>query len=67
MAEVVFHLRRKHLDWDSALIASVRDRITETFEVGQVVDYAISPTERVKDVNDWHVHAADLACGTDIL
>lgn len=67
MAEVVFHLRRNHLDWDGARITSVRDRITETFEVGRVVDYAVSPAEGVKDINDWHVHAAALACGADIL
>ncbi len=67
MAEVVYHLRRKHPDWDGTQIATVRDRLTSSFEVGRVTDYTVSPSDAVTDPDDLHVHAAALACDADIL
>lgn len=67
LAEVVYHLRRNHLDWDGGRISAIRDRLTEVFEIGRVADYTVVPVPGFPDPNDLHVHSAAIACGADIL
>jgi predicted nucleic acid-binding protein len=62
LAEVIYHLRRDHPDWDGARISSVRDKIARTFEVGRVVDFVVDGSYQGTDPHDAHVHAAAIAC-----
>lgn len=39
LAEVAYHLRRRHPLWSGRKIATFRDRIAGTFEVGRVTDF----------------------------
>lgn len=41
LAEVLYHLRRKHPDWDGNRITGIRDRSAGTFEVGRVADFTV--------------------------
>lgn len=67
LAEVLYHLRRKHPDWDGSRITGIRDRLADTFEVRRVTDFAVGPDYKGRDVLDAHVHAAAIACEADIL
>lgn len=67
LGELVYHLRRKHPDWDGGKISTIRDRIAGTFEIGRVKDFEIQALDGVVDPHDRHVHGAALACGADIL
>ena len=67
LAEVLYHLRRKHPDWDGGRITGIRDRIAGTFEVGRVDDFQVGDDYKGKDAFDAHVHAAAVACRADIL
>ena len=67
LAEVLYHLRREHPDWDGGRITRVRELIAGTFENGRVEDFAIGEDYGGKDGLDAHVHAAAVACGADIL
>lgn len=67
LAEVLYHLRRTHPEWDGARITRVRDLIADTFENGRVDDFVIGSDYKGKDGLDAHVHAAAVACGADIL
>lgn len=67
LAEVLYHLRRKHPDWDGGRITGIRDRIARTFEVGRVDDFHVGDDYMGKDAFDAHVHAAAVACRADIL
>lgn len=67
LAEVLYHLRRKHPDWEGRRIASVRDLIAGTFEVGRIDDFWIGDDYKGKDAFDAHVHAAAVACRADIM
>lgn len=67
LAEVLYHLRKRHPDWGGSRITGIRDRIAETFEVGRVDDFEIGDDYKGKDAFDAHVHAAAVACRADIL
>ncbi len=67
LAEVLYHLRRTHPEWDGSRITGVRDLIAGTFENGRVDDFVIGGDYRGKDGLDAHVHASAVACGADIL
>ncbi|MFT4225599.1 MAG: PIN domain-containing protein [Micropruina sp.] len=67
LAEVIYHLRRKHPDWPGGRLSAIRDRIAEVFEVGRVADFPIDKNWAGVDQNDRHVHSAARACQADIL
>lgn len=67
LAEVLYHLRRKHPDWDGNRITGIRDRIAGTFEVGRVADFTVGTDYKGNDARDAHVHAAAVSCHADIL
>lgn len=67
LAEVIYHLRRRHPEWSGSRIAAIRDRIAGTFEAGRVTDFEIDATWSGNDPNDSHVHSAAAGCGADIL
>lgn len=67
LAEVLYHLRRRHPDWDGGRITGIRDRIARTFEVGRVDNFQLCDDYLGKDPFDAHVHAAALACQADLL
>ena len=67
LAELIYHLRRTHPDWAGSRITTVRDRLSETFEAGRVVEFDIDGTYRGTDPRDAHVHAAAVACRADVL
>ena len=67
LAEVLYHLRREHPDWEGGRISTIRDRLAGTFEVGRVSDFPADAGYQGKDPFDAHVHAAAVACGADIL
>lgn len=66
MAELLYHLRKGHPEWDGGRIAAVRDQICGTFETGRVRDYP-GTSASVRDPDDAHVAAAAVACGADML
>lgn len=51
LAELLYHLRRKHPDWPGSRTRAIRD--------------LLSPTYRGRDPHDAHVHAAAVACRAD--
>lgn len=67
LAEVIYHLRKKHPQWTGKRITDIRDRLARTFEVGRVDDFVVPDDFRGPDVGDGHVHAAAIACGADML
>jgi len=67
LAEVLYHLRKKHPHWHGERITGIRDQLARTFEAGRVAAFEIDPTYRGRDAGDAHVHAATLACGADVL
>lgn len=67
LAEVASHLRRRHPLWSGRKIATFRDRIAGTFEVGRVTDFEVAAVDSVTDEHDLHVHAAAVSCSTDIV
>lgn len=67
LAELVYHLRRKHPEWDGQRISSIRDRLTGVFETGRVAAFPARSAGEVRDADDLHVHAAAVACRADIL
>lgn len=67
LTEAMYHLRRKNPHWSGERTARIRERITETFADGRVVDFQIDGTFQGRDPHDAHVHAAAVASGADIL
>lgn len=67
MAELLYHLRRKHPEWSGGKLANVHDQICGTFETGRVADYEIGSDLAVRDPEDAHVAAAARACGADVI
>lgn len=67
LAELLYHLRREHPDWDGSRITRIRDRLAATFEAGRVEDYVVDGSYAGGDPHDAHVHAAALACRADVL
>lgn len=67
LAEVVYHLRKNHPEWDGGKLSNLRDRIAQTFEVGRVTDYSVDGSYQGNDPHDAHVHAAAVACQADYL
>lgn len=67
LAEVAYHLRRRHPLWSGRKIATLRDRIAGTFEVGRVTDFEVVAVDGVTDEHDLHVHAAAVSCAADIV
>ncbi|MFT3861463.1 PIN domain-containing protein [Micropruina sp.] len=67
LAEVLYHLRRKHPEWAGSRITGIRDRLAATFEVGRVDDFTLGDDYKGGDPFDAHVHAAAVACRSDIL
>lgn len=67
LAEVVYHLRKNHPDWDGRRITGIRDRLAGTFELGRVDHYTIDPSYGGPDPHDAHVHAAALSGRADYL
>lgn len=67
LAELIYHLRREHPDWDGHRITTIRDRLAGTFEAGRLEDFAVDGTYAGRDPRDAHIHAAAVACGADVL
>lgn len=67
LAEVIYHLRRDHPEWDGARLTTIHDKIAATFEVGRITDYAVDGRFTGSDRNDAHVDAAARAADADIL
>lgn len=67
LAEAIYHLRRKHPEWEGGKITRIRDLIARTFEGGRVDDFVIDGTFAGRDGDDRHVHAAAVACSADIV
>jgi len=67
LAELLYHLRREHADWDGRRITTIRDRLAGTFEAGRVEDFVVDGTYAGRDPLDAHVHAAAVACRADAL
>lgn len=42
LAETLYHLRRKHPDWEGARIAAVRDTIVRAAEGGRIDDFVVT-------------------------
>lgn len=66
LAELLFHLRKKHPDWSGERITGIRDRLADTFSMGRVIGFDTS-SYTGPDPHDAHVHAAAVACGATIL
>ncbi len=67
MAEAIHHLRHNNPSWTGQRIATIRDRIAQTFQDGRVTDFAVDGSYAGPDPADAHVHAACLACRADYL
>lgn len=67
LAEVLYHLRRTHPDWEGGRITGIRDSLAGTFETGRVDNFGTSAGYRGHDPLDAHVHAAAVACHADYL
>jgi len=58
-------LRREHLSWEGGEIASIRSKTVAALESGRVDDFVVDRSFP-GDPHDRHVHAAAIACNTDI-
>lgn len=67
LAELLYHLRKRHPPWGGDRISGIRDQIAGTFEIGRVKDFEIGDDYRGRDPFDAHVHAAAVACQADVL
>lgn len=67
LAELLYHLRRLHPEWDGKRTSGIRDILTEVFEDGRVSDFTIDESYQGPDPLDAHVHAATLASRADFL
>ena len=67
LAELMYHLRKSHPEWDGRRITDIRDQLAGTFELGRVEDYTIDPDYAGPDQHDAHVHAAALSGRADYL
>ena len=67
LAELLYHLRKKHPEWPGERVSGIRDRLAGTFEAGRVDAFEIDDTYRGPDIGDAHVHAAAVACDAGIL
>lgn len=67
LAELIYHLRKKHPAWPGERITGIRDQLAGTFEAGRVDSFEIGNTYRGSDPGDAHIHAAAVACGANIL
>ncbi len=67
LAEVIYHLRRKHPQWSGRRIQKIRDSIVGALEGGLVHEFDVDETFDGRDPHDAHVHAAASACGAEYL
>lgn len=67
LAELIYHLRREHPDWDGSRITTIRDRLAGTFEAGRVEDFTVDGSYAGRDAHDAQVHAGAVACRADVL
>lgn len=58
LAELVYHLRKKHPHFSDPQIGGVRDRIIAVAEHGRIRGYEIDPDLTYTDKYDAHLHAA---------
>lgn len=58
LAELVYHLRKKHPHFSDQQIGGVRDRIISVAEHGRIRGYEIDPDLEYTDKYDAHLHAA---------
>ncbi|GAD84914.1 PIN domain-containing protein [Nocardia asteroides NBRC 15531] len=58
LAELVYHLRKKHPHFSDPQIGGVRDRIIAVAEHGRIRGYEIDPDLEYTDECDAHLHAA---------
>lgn len=65
LAEAIYRLRRDNPTWDGQKIATIRDRIAQTFPDGRVVEFEIDSDTGLADPFDAHVHAAAVACAAN--
>jgi len=66
IAETLSRLRDNHPRWDGGQTTRIRAAIIEVFD-DVVLDFDGSVEYQGSDPNDFHVHAAALAAGADIL
>lgn len=67
VAETLYHLRRRHPEWDGAQIADVRDKIARAAEGGRIDDFTVTNAFPGPDRLDRHVDAAARAGGIGIV
>lgn len=67
LVEATYHLRRRHPEWNSAKIESVRRKLEQAFRDCRVTGYPAASDFSGSDPNDQHVHSAAVHCGADIV
>jgi hypothetical protein len=67
LAEALYHLRRRHPDWDGARIADVRDKVVRAAEGGRISDFVVTGEFPGSDRLDRHVDAAARAGGVGVV
>lgn len=58
LAELVYHIRKKHSHYSDAQVGGIRDRIIMVAPHGRIKDYVIDSGLEYTDKFDAHLHAA---------
>lgn len=67
LAELLYHLRKAHPNWDGERLSGIRRQLAGTFEAGYVDSFEIRADYGGSDPHDAHVYYAAVECGADYL